>query len=290
MRARQRKASERRAALLSLRALVALSLLAAPSTAAASVVMPGDQPTVTANATWAEARAMNWTCDADAFNYNYAVNFVIPGDVLSGDGPTRPGEADLRKPWVSFTEERFRWPEGGCNTQGYLRDVEELCAPWLNTDDYSFTADPATGEARLSVDVKCDDGRGFDFYRVTWERQPDSAAVHCDYYSTYDKLEPACKVLMPAWQLELDDKVMDQYTARTSSSAAWGGWGWGSSEKGSWGGGIADMTSTTTGDLGSPTICGHSAAGVKCLKGVHTGWTASHKIDELYTDAQLGDG
>jgi hypothetical protein len=273
----------------SLSSLVAIAALVGASAAAAGPVKPGDQQTISANATWAEAMASNWSCDPSAFNYDYKVDFVIPGTVLAGDGPTRAGEADLRKPWVSFTERRFRWPAGGCNEQGTIRDVEELCAPWLNTDDFRFTADPLTGTARLSVDVRCDDGRGFDFYRVTWNREGGSAAAHCNYDRAYAQLTPACEALMPAWQLELEKKFWDEYGARASSSAAHGGWAWGSWNPGSWGGGITDVSSSSTRGLGAPTICGHSAAGVQCLKGVHTGWTAAYGIDQLYTYAQQGD-
>lgn len=156
--------------LLSMAAAV-LAVVFAPSAHASEPT----QAVVSTGGVWLEgwagsdADVPGWGVDDDYGGLmRFRINYVDPGLVLAGDEPSSEGAADLREPWISIVEEHATPPEGG-GSQGWLRDVHELCSSFVNPSNATTEIDEAAKRIRVSVDVSCDDGRGYDFYRVTWQ-------------------------------------------------------------------------------------------------------------------------
>lgn len=154
-------------------------LVLAASLLMLAAVAPPEQSATSTGGMWLHGKVGSgsdfpgWSVDPDYGGLmTFRVDLVDPGTVLTGQGPTAPDEADLRQPWISIVEEHANPPEGG-GSEGWLRDVEELCSTWINPTTLTKEIDRVNDRIRVSADVPCDDGRGYDFYRVTWEGEID---------------------------------------------------------------------------------------------------------------------
>lgn len=80
---------------------------------------------------------------------NFGIFGIVPKQLAVSSGRGRPGDADMAKPWVFFTELRYQGPWG--------------CIEFVNPDKISVSADGK----HVAFDVNCADGRGYDYYHVT---------------------------------------------------------------------------------------------------------------------------
>jgi hypothetical protein len=204
----------------------------------------GDQDAVSTGAAWLSVAKTKHPCltgETDPVyggGVSYDLTFVDPGRVIKATGPLgRPGEADLRKPWVSFSEEHFV-PAAGCHG-GFRTDVRTLCSSFANTDPNWTLGAPGSAwygqgrTARLAFDFSCNDGRGYDSYRY----------------------------------------ITDGYIAYTHPAPSVG-WGWGTTGPGEWSGGIdfvgnwAEPTHSPDGSgifySQTSKLCGHDSSGFQC--------------------------
>jgi hypothetical protein len=95
--------------------------------------------------------------DAAGVTHGFWGTFVIPAGTVTGTGQIGSDPVDLQKPWVNFAET--------LSTDRYA-----LCLQNSNPTSYSAgTPGSAPGTVTgLYVDVRCDDGAGYQFYRLTF--------------------------------------------------------------------------------------------------------------------------
>lgn len=96
---------------------------------------------------------------ADGTERVLSVSLVVPKGATTGTAPT--GLVDLARPWAVVTETS-------------LSTGRDVCSSVANPEDWnegSLAADSITWVGAW-VDVRCDDGNGYLFYRVHWEPGP----------------------------------------------------------------------------------------------------------------------
>ncbi len=90
-------------------------------------------------------------------NFFFAM-LMRPGGDVDGNGPQRPGEPDLREPWVALLQ---------TSTDALGKNRTE-CVSLANPASARYDGTGRDEIPAIFADVQCDDGRGYDFYRVEW--------------------------------------------------------------------------------------------------------------------------
>lgn len=83
---------------------------------------------------------------------------MLPGGNVEGSGPQRPNDPDLREPWVALVKTA---------TDAAGRGRTE-CIGFSNPASASYEGAAIGRVPSMFADVKCDDGLGYEFYRLHW--------------------------------------------------------------------------------------------------------------------------
>jgi hypothetical protein len=83
---------------------------------------------------------------------NFDAIGAAPAAPAVSSGPGRPGDADLAKPWVMFTELAYN-------------PTRLVCSTFVNPLQFAVSDDGKS----VAFDVSCDDGRGYTGYHVTFD-------------------------------------------------------------------------------------------------------------------------
>lgn len=96
-----------------------------------------------------------------------SVTLAVPQGATTATPAT--GSVDLARPWVVVTETISTDP-----ASGHTRNGREVCSSVSNPDGWSAGSLAPDGVTWVdaSVDVGCDDGNGYLFYRLHWEPGP----------------------------------------------------------------------------------------------------------------------
>jgi hypothetical protein len=79
---------------------------------------------------------------------HFEADFALPEGVVTGTGPTASGDPDLRKPFAALVE------------------VDNGIQCWTLSNLENYDVSQRDGLIKVRFDARCDDGRGYDFYRV----------------------------------------------------------------------------------------------------------------------------
>jgi hypothetical protein len=148
---------------LATRFLIALvaagSLTISASASAAENIAESNARSQSAVATggWLAKGGLRFT-DERGNLFKFRALLMYPDGEIEGRGPQRPGEPDLRRPWVALVQS-FTDSFGNGHTE---------CVSFANPSSAAYEN---TGEGQvpaLYADVICDDFRNYDFYRVEW--------------------------------------------------------------------------------------------------------------------------
>lgn len=90
----------------------------------------------------------------DAPSNIFEVRFVVPQGPTVSTGGVLPAGVDLSRAWVAVSA-------GASDGYGH-------CSTLANPSRYSAGAQKGDRWTGLHVDVTCDDGAGYEFYRFTW--------------------------------------------------------------------------------------------------------------------------
>jgi hypothetical protein len=104
---------------------------------------------------------------ADGSVRRLEVTLAVPQGPVAGTAPT--ASVDLRRPWAAVSEWVITDP-----ASGHRRNGTQPCRGVANPNrwDPGALSDDGRTWVGTSVDVTCDDGAGFVFYRMTWEPGP----------------------------------------------------------------------------------------------------------------------
>jgi hypothetical protein len=106
---------------------------------------------------------------ADGSTRFFTALLVTPGVATASPAS---GSLDIGRQWAVLTEWMSSDP-----ASGYQRDGQMLCSTATNPSTATSSADSAGTWNGASVDLRCDDGAGYAFYRVQWSASPSSVLV-----------------------------------------------------------------------------------------------------------------
>jgi hypothetical protein len=139
-----------------------LALLGPAATAVPAQAIQAGGQVVSASAGVATNNSWTTFTDPQGGTRRFLASFYAPSGSVTGTDPVGPGVLDMRKPFAYFASS----PVSGSSSGG--------CITMTNPTSYDLGVPGSVPQALTDVyfDVKCNDGSGFQFYRVRWVETP----------------------------------------------------------------------------------------------------------------------